>query len=400
MSDLYETKLFRLSQDGGPISPKRVRSFLETISTSDLTAHLAIPNQGCGASSLLFTPDCQRLVMGLASSGQILVVDLGDQGVQVAKVFDRTAFAGGRAIKPKKANGHANGHANGLSNGHAHHDSASDTESSSEDEQPKTSEKKPWVCCLASSQDGQWLAMADLSGGVTIYNLDTLRLYATLPTFPSAPIQLAFPPAQSSLLSILLPTNQIQFYHVDRRQLLRLTRQLITLSHTLDEQWVPAQSFAWAPESGRDSRNSKVIIWSADWICTARLDLDLIGLKPHAAESNRRKRARQAREALEATSMSPVGSSVALDAGSTGTGDLTLSRQTSISGGGVATKAVISSEDPDFCKVTTDRFKGVCGVAWFGSAEEGGEMVVIERPYADYVGQLPPAFWTGGFGRA
>jgi len=41
-------------------------------------------------------------------------------------------------------------------------------------------------------------------------------------------------------------------------------------------------------------------------------------------------------------------------------------------------------------------FRSIIGAAWLGY----NEMVVVERPYSDFVGELPPAFVSASYGRS
>lgn len=193
------------------------------------------------------------------------------------------------------------------------------------------------------------------------------------------------------------------FYHIEHRRLLPPTPQLSTLNKALRECYTPAQSITFEP-TRHSAKSAKLVIWSHDWICTAKLDLELIGRlagkKGNAAlarsmgappllkedlelagdglsRSVRKKRAREAREALELVSQS--GSSDRLP-----TPTYTPTSEQS------------SARDPEFYKIVSDKFRGVVGVDWFGE----GEMCVIERPMGDFVGELPSPFWTGSFGKA
>lgn len=109
---------------------------------------------------------------------------------------------------------------------------------------------------------------------------------------------------------------------------------------------------------------------------------------PNAAstvsKSLRKKRAREAREQLELVSASPSVSGSTPSFGTSGFG------YGQGQGGGS------SSDDPEFYKVTTDRFKAILGVGWLGE----GELAVVERPLGDFLGELPAGFVVGTFGRS
>ncbi|WWD20897.1 hypothetical protein CI109_105375 [Kwoniella shandongensis] len=421
VSDLYETKLFHLASSSGSntLHPTRIRDLLPTLHSSPMLAHLSLPTKGCGSSTLLFTPDSQRLVLGLVASGQIVVLELPEQpkdGVNVVKCFARQdKIVDGRVVKGKKAT--ANGHTpNGDVNGDVDMDKGVEEEvgSGSEDETEDEAEKKQeeqaaWISSLAASEDGQWLGVSDLAGRVSVFNLDTLQLYATLPTLPFAPISIGFPPSTPSLLSLTLPTNSLQFYHLDLRRLLPATQQLASLNSALSSLHSPVHGTTFEPISRRaGEKTSKTLIWGSDWLVTARLDLDAVAkLKSRRGSESpsvslsldgspvgglskamRKKRAREAREQrtqIDSASPSVVDSSE-LHANKT-----------------------VPGEKEEFYKIVKDRFKSVLGVGWLaststststGTTEGEVEVAVVERPWGDFVGDLPGAFWSGTFGRS
>jgi len=89
------------------LHPARIRDFLPTILSSPLLAHLPLETRGTGSSSLLFTPDSQRLVLGLVHSGQVVVLELSasdkPNDVIVLKCLTREeSTVGGRVIKSGK----------------------------------------------------------------------------------------------------------------------------------------------------------------------------------------------------------------------------------------------------------------------------------------------------------
>ena len=252
-----------------------------------------------------------------------------------------------------------------------------------------------------------------------------------------------------------------------------------------------------------DARNVKLVLWSNDWVCSARLDLEMIqkegqrkrrggsanaaaaaaaaggtagpgsaggnkaksataaGVKSAAVNGSatgtgsgvegtevsepqgerlskavRRKRAREAREARDALERSSIASSPSvsvsvsgpgstagalvnghssippspLSAGtnlapsstSNGTGTGTGPTQTSPVVGSTARQQayhhllnISSASDPDFYRFTHDAFRSLAAVEWMGK----GEMMVVERPMRDFVGDLPGAFFVGTYGR-
>ncbi|KAL7420926.1 U3 small nucleolar RNA-associated protein [Cryptotrichosporon argae] len=385
VSDLYETKLFRLVHEAGTIRPRRVRSFLTTLHASPLLADLDLERKGTGASALLFTDDASRLVLALAESGCAVVLDLAREqmdvdgadhevGVDVVRVFSPAH----KQVAGRTVVGLRNGEANGETSGDEDDDADDDADAG---------RPRAWVTRMAASEDGQWLSTADQAGRVTIFNLDTLQLHATLPTFPQPPSAFEFTPTHP-LLAIFHPTQALAFYDLEHRRLLPANHQVRTLNTRLSALHAPASFLAFEP-SRANPRAARVVLASHDWLATARLDVDLI-LRPKEAATPRgvrRKRAREAREALELASASASASpSVSVASHSV----------SSASAAGSVRGAVSAAADPEFCKIDTDRFRAVVAVAWLAEAE----MAVVERPQADYAAQLPPAFWSAGYGRA
>jgi len=43
-----------------------------------------------------------------------------------------------------------------------------------------------------------------------------------------------------------------------------------------------------------------------------------------------------------------------------------------------------------------ESFRSIIGAGWLGF----GELVVVERPFSDFVGELPPAFVSASYGRS
>jgi U3 small nucleolar RNA-associated protein 4 len=150
---------------------------------------------------LLFTPDGSRLVLGLAASAQVVVLDLprigeGEgEGLRVSKCFLRDErTVGGRVIKSiagkagteKEVVSTTNGSGKTTRqdqqlNGYAE-TSEDDEDNEDEDEQRAIGRLSPgkgpvaWISSMAASDDGQWLAVSDLEGKVSVFNLDTLQV--------------------------------------------------------------------------------------------------------------------------------------------------------------------------------------------------------------------------------
>ncbi|WWD07161.1 hypothetical protein V865_005258 [Kwoniella europaea PYCC6329] len=394
VSDLYETKLFQLSSQGNAIRPLRVKSFLSTLTSSIQLEHLSIPSKGCGSSSVLFTNDSQRLILGLVSSGQLLVLELpqgsNEDEIEVVKCFTREdKIVDGRVVKPKP-NGtmNANGDVDMETNGD---EQSEESEESDDDDEEgfgggsKREENAAWVSCLAVSEDNQWLAAGDLEGRVGIWNLDTLQLHATLPTLPYPPKTLSFPPSSSPILILALPTNTFQLYNLEQRKLLAPSPagQLNELHRSLASLHTPLSGLTFAPGQGGKSGNVKMLIWGSDWMVTCHLNLDKI-----MNVKNRR----------SSISISVNGSPAA---GGRNGSKKKRAREAKLARDHLDTPSVAEEGEGEMeIKVIRDRFKSILAIGWLGQGQGQGELGVVERPFGDFAGELPNAFWSGGYGRS
>nr|XP_019007732.1 uncharacterized protein I206_07366 [Kwoniella pini CBS 10737]OCF46513.1 hypothetical protein I206_07366 [Kwoniella pini CBS 10737] len=420
VSDLYETKLFQLSVQGTSLRPIRVKSFLSTLLSSPTLEGLSIPSKGCGSSSLIFTPDSQRLILGLVSSGQLLVLELPEDAsgeVEVVKLFTREdKIVDGRVVK-----GNPHTKANGVPNG-AHEDAemgnSSDEESIDEegtDEEvanARIEENGAWISCLGVSEDSQWLAVCDLQGRTGIWNLDTLQLHATLPTLPQSPISLTFPPSCSILL-LALPNNTIQSYHLENRKLLPPSLQLYDLNKHLNNLHSPLNGITFSNQMNNDNKNKnkiKTIIWGMDWLITLKIDFEelinnnnnnkrlSLGLGGNEIEilnnnniniNNKALKKKRAREAKELRDSLTLNNNL----------NLIKQNQNGIQNGEEKEKEEKEEEEEEEgkIKVIKDKFKNILNVGWIFNKNE---LAIIERPLIDYISELPNAFWSGGYGRA
>ncbi|KAK4701683.1 U3 small nucleolar RNA-associated protein 4, partial [Phenoliferia sp. Uapishka_3] len=189
VSDLFETKLFRLSavrrlkfsvqlptinashlQKDGSLSPRRQKTFSTSLSA-------ALPTSlGTGSSTLLFTADSSRLILATSFGSSLAVINLPagkDEVFEVVKVFGDHAERGegSREIRGRPMNGESNG-VNGT-NG-AEHESE-DEEMDGVREGSSKIEKPATVACVAVSSDGKWLASVDLERKVCVFDLETLQ---------------------------------------------------------------------------------------------------------------------------------------------------------------------------------------------------------------------------------
>ncbi|GAA5933116.1 hypothetical protein JCM3775_005316 [Rhodotorula graminis] len=210
-SDLYETKLFRLSWRNGKLVPRRQKAFADTLS-----ARLPSSSLGTGASCLTFTKDSQRLVLSTAFGATVAVVQLSqgkEEEFEVVALFGDGASPGGRA------QGLANGASNGGDvemNGAGYSDSDGSTDEDAASSASSTAKRVPsTVVCLAVSGDGDFVAAAESDRTVKVYSLVSSSPHASLPSPPLVPSWLAFTPTSSSAeptLIVALPSNALLLY--------------------------------------------------------------------------------------------------------------------------------------------------------------------------------------------
>ncbi|KGB78908.3 hypothetical protein CNBG_4746 [Cryptococcus deuterogattii R265] len=325
VSDLYETKLFKLVPTSSGLKPIRL-PLLPALLSSPLLHHLntQLTTQGCGSTSMVFTPDGGRVVLGLVT-GQVLIIELVEDEesveLEVVKCFERKErVVRGRVIRGKNVNGNAvNGDRNAADDidvsmadeadeQKSNSGFESESESESDSDSPSTfhsngahkQTQNEWISTLAVSEDGQWLGVADLEGRVEVFNLDSLQLHSTLPTLPHPPTTLSFPslPSSSPYLAILAPTNTLSLYNLDQRRFVPLPSlgkgELEKFGNVLGKMQTPAIGMIWRPsrfslsssgsrsgprpgEGGGDGDGEgKALLWGTDYLLTLRVTRDML----------------------------------------------------------------------------------------------------------------------------
>jgi len=188
---------------------------------------------------------------------------------------------------------------------------------------------------------------------------------------------------------LILTPQALTPYHIERRRLLppNLNSQLSEINVSLQGRYIPALGASFEPlsSSSHSSNGSgvinKLVIWGNEFLLTARIDITdlnsrILSNKPFNQNNpnTRRKRAREARDALERST----------------TGSSERSTPLPLQNG-------LNGEEGGMVKVHGGEvFRSIIGADWLGS----GEMVVVERPFADFVGELPPAFVSASYGRS
>ncbi|KAH9049447.1 WD40 repeat-like protein [Lactarius hengduanensis] len=299
VSDAFETKLFLLRTESSiDLKPVRVRDF-----QTKLRERLPDAPSTCGASALLFSPDCSKLIVA-TTTGFVLVLDLVSDPVsaRVLRRFDqhrsRNSSVEGRALTGRR-NG-VDHEADVLEPGQDVHDSDSGTDDI--DVWPTHSGSLPaTITRMAVSPDGQWLATADDHMRTHIFNLDSVQHHSSLPSFPQLAHALAFTPSAPSLLILGFANNSVEMYDVEVRQFPAWSRALCAglpkrFTHLHDAILGVTLAPASA-DSTTDQRSENVnvlaLFWGATWLCKVQFDA------PVGWGGFEKKRRRQRSEAAE-----------------------------------------------------------------------------------------------------
>jgi len=145
----------------------------------------------------------------------------------------------------------------------------------------------------------------------------------------------------------------------------------------------------------------KLVIWGNEYLLTARIDAHDLNSRvntnrPHVINAkntnpSRRKRAREARDALERSTTTTTTNSERGTPTVNGNGNVNGVSHVHASGLGLI------GEEGEMVKVHGgESFRSIIGVGWLGA----GELVVVEKPLSDFVGELPPAFVSASYGRS
>ncbi|KAI9460248.1 WD40 repeat-like protein [Lactarius psammicola] len=261
VSDAFETKLFSLRTESSiDLKPVRVRDF-QTI----LREHLPEALSTCGASALLFSPDCSKLVVATAT-GFVLVLDLVSDSVsvRVLRKFDqhrdRNSTVEGRALTGRR-NG-TNHEVDVLEPGQDTHDS--DSGNDDIDVLPTHSGPLPaTITRMAASLDGQWLATTDDHMRTHIFNLDSVRHHSSLPSFPQPVHALAF-----------VPSSPVEVYDAWSRALCAGLPKRFTHLHDaiLGVTLAPAPADSTTTDQRSENVNVLALFWGATWLCKVQFD--------------------------------------------------------------------------------------------------------------------------------
>ncbi|PCH33429.1 WD40 repeat-like protein [Wolfiporia cocos MD-104 SS10] len=389
VSDWYETKLFRVSQEeNGDLKPKRVRNF-----TSILQSHLPGHAPQTGASSLQFTPDSTKLVVATSTFSYVIIIDLGagtgKPFPRVLRKFEqhrmRDVVVGNRVVKGKgrKLQSDESTPAENVemvdAQERAEPAAPEDEEAggNAPDDAPAPAPRNISIATItrmAISADGQWLATTDARCRTHVFNLDSVQHHALLPTVPAPVHALAFDAAGAGVLVLGLANNSIQVYDVEARAFPRWARALgeaapQRFSHLHD----PILGVTFDPgaeeraegarRGSRAPRNA--LFWGATWLCRVKLDEDA---GPGGFDRKRRRDGSGRRQASG----------------------------TALANASAPTLGDDAQAHPQKNFKVVTHYRPILFVDFIGRSE----LVVVERPLVDVLTGLPPAFFRPKYGKS
>lgn len=283
------------------------------------------------------------------------------------------------------------------------------TDSDSEDEDEETikvgGKGGNTIVVLTSSEDGKWLATADLDRTVEIYNLETMKHYLTLPTPPSVPTALAFLPSSSNglepTLVLSFSTNILLLYGLVSKRFHPWALPLSSSKYnSLTDIREPSLGITIKPtiqSSDEDEDELVILVWGANWV--GRIDLNELkntnfGGGSSSSENQKKNKKKQFRleadrkRAREEDQVLPLPNDTNNSSGS---------------GLAMIDIKITRKYQPlflfDFVQPQTSlalKSNAKKSVAGTGRAVE---LVAVERTWYDIVGSLPQAFFqTGVFG--
>ncbi|PWN35911.1 WD40 repeat-like protein [Meira miltonrushii] len=367
VSDLYESKLFELQENGKDIVPKRIKSF----STKTFASQGV--QQGPASSAATFTPDHARLVLASYPGAFVHVVDLprssDSQKCTLLKSFaEHRQAAFGRSVAGKASDG--------------------ESEETSEDKNQSANEPRTTfarIDTIQVSSDGQYLISIDAAKRIHCYSLDTLHHRGALPSPAHQPNAVTFDPWKPHMMCCILPTNQTVVYDLERRQAnftgntskpatsttskemgKKALKAVHRMRHRGEEGFIAALN-----EELMGVRDNAIglfwlsptvlAVWGATFLCTAkRIQITAEGQNTNVPRNGKRAH--------------PDESSV----------DLTNAGQHDQQSDHYWRARLVTKYQPLL-------YAGIVP----GSASSETELVVVERPYYDVASSLPPTYFSG-----
>eukprot|EP00850_Spirogloea_muscicola_P011716 SM000073S21492 [mRNA] locus=s73:500966:505004:- [translate_table: standard] len=243
----------------------------------------------------------------------------------------------------------------------------------------------PAVRMMSVSADGQWLATADAGGCTNVYNLDRLRHHWELPVLDCGlPTALAFHPSSDELV-IGTSVNRVHVLDVEARQLSawskasgsRLPRCLLELPGGISGLSLPP-----APDA------NSIIAYSSRAMCHIKLNLPVPDSStPHPGHPS-------------ASTNTPNGSMEHLDGGT-----LHIAGEPGSLAGNQARRkrqrksgAAEKSKDAEHTGESNFSVVALADQCLFLAHTSTSSILVVEKPWADVLLQLPPPLYRHKFG--
>ncbi|CAG8538067.1 9169_t:CDS:10 [Cetraspora pellucida] len=240
------------------------------------------------------------------------------------------------------------------------------------------------VSSIAVSGDSRWLAVGDLLNRISVYNLETLKvnpdiiygyktidLHSTLPEFSSTHTTLAFYPTKPTLV-ITLSSNEFFLYDIESQ---KLDDWSLTYSKSLPKTFLNLENrlvgCAFNP-----ANNDAIILWGANYFC--HVDFDKCrkdkGHQPHL---------------VTCTGLREKPKNKAIEQ---------VPKQN-----GLTKKRKRDKTEKIIKRARTERMNNFQLVYRYRSLMyvdfiEPNTMIVVERPFATILENLPPSFYKAQYG--
>lgn len=410
ISDLMECKVFHLrrSTTDGSLKAKRSHAVSAALQgQAQLRGDL-------GAAQLHFTADSSRLIIGTAVGARVVVLALpepvsaprhphahAEGAASVLRIFNqhrmgKKQYAGravvGRSQGQKQPEQQQEGQK--LTNGDQALDSDDKVETNAQT-QPvdaeeattaktastspadvRISERISTIACMTTSSDGQWLVTSDLARRLHIFNLDSLQPHGPLLTLHLPACSLAFSASAPSILTVGLPNNTIQFFDVDSKRTPAWGKRISSNpTGALSALREPMLGMVYDPTPAIGTGQDTLLLYGATWLCKMKVPIGTAD--PFAAGGNEQ--------------------SVELELAGKG-------------------KRKLSDDDDEVQQQQTNgrkaerqyqHVKGTPAEVFHKyqpilllDFTSKGELVVVERPYFNLLGQMAPAFVEQKYGSA
>ncbi|CAG8440810.1 9401_t:CDS:10 [Dentiscutata heterogama] len=228
------------------------------------------------------------------------------------------------------------------------------------------------VTSIAVSGDSRWLAVGDLLNRINVYNLETFELHSTLPKFSSTHTALAFYPSKPTLV-ITLSSNEFFLYDIESQE---IDDWSLTYSKSLPKTFLNLENrlvgCAFNPIN-----SDTIILWGANYLCL--IDFDKCrkdkGHQPHLATCT------GWRENLKYKAIEQAPKQ-----------------------NGLTKKRKRDKPEKNIKRAKTDkkiinfqlvfRYRSLMYVDFI----EPNTMIVVERPFAAILENLPPSFYKAQYG--